>query len=52
MLRTLYYEYFLCNLKSYIGVDFPISAVLFWLMLGLILATFFVHFKDKSIHHI
>ena len=51
MLRTLYYEYFLCNLNSYIGVDFPISAVLFWLMLGLILATFFVHFKDKSIHH-
>ena len=51
MLRTLYYEYFLCNLKTYIGVDFPISAVFFCLTLGLIAATFLVHFKDKSIHH-
>lgn len=51
MLRTLYYDYFLCNLDRYIGVDFPISAVLFCLMLGLVLATFFIHFKDKNIHH-
>lgn len=51
MLRTLYYEYFLCNLKPYVGVDFPISAVFFFLTLGLILATFLVYLKDKSIHH-
>ena len=51
MLRRLYYEYFLCNLNTYVGIDFPISAVLFFLTLGLILAVFFVYFKDKSIHH-
>ena len=52
MLRSLYYDYFLCNLKYYVGIDFPINAVLFCLTLGLILATFFVHFKDRSIHHV
>ena len=49
MFSTLYYDYFKCNLKSYIGVDFPITAVLFFLTLGLIIATFFLYFQNRTI---
>ncbi len=49
MFSTLYYDYYLCNLKSYVGIDFPITAVLFYLTIGLILATFFVYFQNRSI---
>ena len=49
MLSDLYYNYFLLNLKSYVGVDFPITAVLFALTLGLILSTFFLYFQNRTI---
>ena len=49
MLSNLYYDYFLLNLKSYIGVDFPITMVLFALTLGLILSTFFLYFQNRTI---
>ena len=51
MLSGLYYDYFLCNLKNYVGVDFPITAVMFAITLGLVIATFLVYFKNKSILH-
>ncbi len=49
MLSTIYYDYFLCNLKSYVGVDFPIVRVLFYLTLGLVAATFLVYYKNRCI---
>ena len=49
MFSTLYYDYFLCNLKEYTGVDFPITAILFYLTLGLILATFFLYYQNRTI---
>ena len=49
MLSTLYYDYFRCNLKEYVGVDFPITAVIFYLTIGLILATFFIYVQNRTI---
>ena len=49
MLSNLYYDYFLCNLKSYVGIDFPITKVLFYLTLALIVVTFFLYFQNRTI---
>jgi hypothetical protein len=49
MFSTLYYDYFRCNLKQYVGVDFPITAVIFYLTVGLILATFFIYVQNRAI---